>query len=274
VSRIPSANRLAPANVTVITGQDLEDRGFKNVFDALNTLSQNTGFTQGADYGNTFTPAANTISLRGLGPNHTLVLIDGRRVVDYPVAYNGAQNFVNLANIPAAAIERIEILQGGASAIYGSDAIAGVVNVILKDQAQGLDVNVKAGMTQHGGGGDGRLQLTGGHTFDKLTATFAIEVSRTAWPLAGDLLYAEQQGGSERAPMDETNIIARVHGQYLASASYGLPDPNTSNESQVQAIAEIPEHGKVLITFKRMKHKRGKGTHTWWGATHVKVVAD
>ena len=177
-SRIPNVGGQAPADVTVITGQDLEDRGFKNVFDALNTLPQNTGFTQGADFGNTFTPAANTISLRGLGPNHTLILIDGRRVADYPVAYNGSVNFVNLANIPAAAIDRIEILQGGASAIYGSDAVAGVVNIILKDHTQGLDVNVKAGMTQQGGGGNSRLQLVGGDTFGKLTAMFAIEVTR------------------------------------------------------------------------------------------------
>jgi len=177
-SRIPSADRRPPPGVTVITGQDLEDRGFKNVFDALNTLPQNTGFTQGADFGNTFTPAANTISLRGLGPNHTLVLVDGRRVADYPIAYDGSVNFVNLANIPAVAVERVEILSGGASAIYGSDAVAGVVNIILKNHVQGIDVNAKAGMTQHGGGGNGRFQLIGGHTFDKLTTTFGVEISR------------------------------------------------------------------------------------------------
>jgi len=140
-SRIPNAAGPPPPGVTVITGQDLEDRGFKNVFDALNTLPQNTGFTQGADFGNTFTPAANTISLRGLGPNHTLVLVDGRRVADYPVAYDGSVNFVNLANIPAVAVERVEVLSGGDSAIYGSDAVAGVVNIILKDHVQGLDIN-------------------------------------------------------------------------------------------------------------------------------------
>src|SRR5690349_19513481 len=83
---------------------------------------------QGEDFGNTFTPAANAISLRGLGPNHTLTLVNGRRVADYPTAYDGEVNFVNLANIPSVLIERIEILDGGASAIYGSDAIAGVVN--------------------------------------------------------------------------------------------------------------------------------------------------
>ncbi len=177
-SRIPNAGVQPPPGVTVITGHDLEARGFKNVFDALNTLPQNTGFTQGADFGNTFTPAANTISLRGLGPNHTLVLVDGRRVADYPIAYDGSVNFVNLANIPAVAVERVEILSGGASAIYGSDAIAGVVNIILKDHVQGIDVNAKAGMTQHGGGGNGRFQVSGGHVFDKLTTTFGLEIDR------------------------------------------------------------------------------------------------
>ena len=187
-SRIPTAAADINPQITVITSQQLEDRGFKNAFDALNTLAQNTGFTQGADFGNTFTPAANTISLRGLGPNHTLILINGQRVTDYPIAYNGAVNFVNLADIPSAAIDRIEVLNGGASAIYGSDAIAGVVNVILKDHAQGIDVNLKGGMTQHGGGGNGRFQATGGGTFGDLSTAFALEVSRV------EPVWAENRG--------------------------------------------------------------------------------
>jgi iron complex outermembrane recepter protein len=178
-SRIPQVPGETIVGVTVITSEELEARGFKNAFDALNNLPQNTGFTQGADYGNTFTPAANTISLRGLGPNHTLVLIDGMRVTDYPLAYNGAVNFVNLANIPSAAIDRIEVLNGGASAIYGSDAIAGVVNIILKHHADGLDVNLKAGGTERDGGNNYRAQITGGGTFfDKLDTVFAFEASR------------------------------------------------------------------------------------------------
>src|SRR6185369_9033076 len=121
----------------------------------------------------------NAISLRGLGPNHTLVLINGRRVADYPTAYDGQVNFVNLATIPSAAIERIEILNGSASAIYGSDAIAGVVNVILKDHVDGVQFNVKAGTSEHGGGDNGRLQITGGHEWDRLSTVFALELSKT-----------------------------------------------------------------------------------------------
>ena len=123
-----------PSSVTILTGDEITKQGYKNVFDALTNQVQNSGFTQGEDFGNTFTPSANTISLRGLGPNHTLILLNGRRLADFPVAYEGTVNFTNLANIPSSIVDRIEILNGGASAIYGSDAIAGVVNVILKSR--------------------------------------------------------------------------------------------------------------------------------------------
>src|SRR6201999_2633129 len=113
-SRIRQPVDAGTTSVTVITGDQLESQGYRNVFDALNNLPQNTGFTQGADFGNTFTPAANAISLRGLGPNHTLVLFNGRRVADYPIAYNGSVNFVDLATVPSASIDRIEVLNGGA----------------------------------------------------------------------------------------------------------------------------------------------------------------
>lgn len=203
-SRIPTATTDINPEITVITSQQLEDRGFKNAFDALNNLAQNTGFTQGADFGNTFTPAANTISLRGLGPNHTLILINGERVADYPTPYNGAVNFVNLADIPSAAIDRIEVLNGGASAIYGSDAIAGVVNIILKDHAHGIDVDLKGGTTQHGGGGNGRFQLTGGGTFGDLSTVFALEVSRV------EPIWAEQRDFMTSATLQGTTPAAAV----------------------------------------------------------------
>lgn len=148
----------------------MEARGYKNVYDALATQTQNTGMTQGEDYGNTWQPAASALNLRGLGPNHTLVLINGRRVADYPTPYDGKVNFTNLANIPSAVIERIEILSSGASAIYGSDAIAGVVNIILKDKINGVDVNLKGGTSERGGGDNQRLQISGGGSWGILTA--------------------------------------------------------------------------------------------------------
>jgi hypothetical protein len=65
--------------------------------------------------------------------------------------------------------------------------------------------------------------------------------------------------------MQKPNIIAYVHGQYLAAAGKGLPDVHTSSEQEVQAKVAVPGHGVVLVTFERMKHKHGRSTHTWWG---------
>ncbi|HWW73105.1 MAG TPA: TonB-dependent receptor, partial [Duganella sp.] len=223
-SRIPRATLEGPSAVTVITGDDITKQGYRNVFDALSNQSQNSGFTQGADYGNTFTPSANAISLRGLGPNHTLVLLNGRRMADFPIAYEGTVNFTNLANIPSAIVDRIEILSGGASAVYGSDAIAGVVNIILKKQADGYDINLKAGGTSRGGGGDKRLQFTGGHTFDKLSTLFSIEL------LERDPLWSRDRDFmSSKTGVAPTSILGRrdvTTGRYvdLGDACAGLGD--------------------------------------------------
>ncbi|MEO5935244.1 MAG: TonB-dependent receptor [Duganella sp.] len=223
-SRIPRATLEGPSAVTVITGDDITRQGYRNVFDALNNQTQNSGFTQGADFGNTFTPSANTISLRGLGPNHTLVLLNGRRMADFPIAYDGTVNFTNLANIPSAIVDRIEILSGGASAVYGSDAIAGVVNIILKKQADGYDINLKAGGTSRGGGGDKRLQFTGGHTVDKLTTLFSVEL------LERDPLWSRDRDFmSSKTGVAPTSILGRrdvTNGRYvdLGDACAGLGD--------------------------------------------------
>lgn len=218
-SRIPRASKEGPTSVTVITSKEMEQQGYRNVYDALNQQTQNTGFTQGADFGNTFTPAANAVSLRGLGPNHTLVLIDGRRVADYPVAYDGSVNFVNLANIPAALVDRIEILNAGASAIYGSDAIAGVVNVVLKHQTEGVDVDVKVGTTQRGGGDSQRLQLVGGRAFGRLNALFALELSNNepVWSKDRDFMASSTlQGEAPSVVWGRRNIGT---GKYIDPGS-------------------------------------------------------
>lgn len=176
-SRISRVNSEGPSPVTVIKSEDLDRLGYKNVADALSNLTENTGFTQGEDFGNTFTPAANAISLRGLGPNHTLVLVNGRRVADYPTAYEGSVNFVNIANIPSALIDRIEVLSGGASSVYGSDAIAGVVNIVLKKHVDGITVNLRAGGTERGGGENARAQIIGGFDGGAVQGVWGVELS-------------------------------------------------------------------------------------------------
>ncbi|MGY0619790.1 TonB-dependent receptor plug domain-containing protein [Lysobacter sp. A378] len=174
-SRIKRVDIEGPAPVTVITAEDLETQGFSTVYDALSTLTQFTGSVQNELNQSGFTPNASFLNLRGLGPGYQLVLINGRRAADYPMPYNGQSNAVNLNAIPAAAIERIEILSGGASAIYGSDAVAGVVNIIMKTNYEGDLVTVRGGTTTRGGGDTGRVQWVGGKLGDAWSLTYAFE---------------------------------------------------------------------------------------------------
>jgi outer membrane receptor for ferrienterochelin and colicin len=88
------------------------------------------------------------MNLRGLGENNTLVLIDGQRQVPSPLAKNGPSNFVDINSVPLTTVDRIEILRDGASATYGADAVAGVVNIILKDGYNGVDLYTHYGITQ------------------------------------------------------------------------------------------------------------------------------
>jgi len=109
-----------------------------------------------------FAPGASSVNLRGLGENNTLVLIDGQRQVPFPLALNGTSNFVDINSVLLAAVDRIEILRDGASATYGADAIAGVVNIILKDEYNGADLYTHYGITQRGDRAEYRASLTGG----------------------------------------------------------------------------------------------------------------
>ena len=186
-SRIKRAEIEGPAPVTVITADDIEKQGFSTVYDALSTLTEFTGSVQNELNQNGFTPNASFLNLRGLGPGYQLILVNGRRTADYPMPYNSQSNAVNLANIPAAAIERVEVLSGGASAIYGSDAVAGVVNIIMKSNYEGDMLTVRAGTTTRGGGDSGRLQWVGGKVGDKWSLTYAAEY------MAREEIFASQR---------------------------------------------------------------------------------
>ncbi|MDR3447485.1 TonB-dependent receptor [Dyella sp.] len=206
-SRIPRSDLEGPSPVTVITAADIDAKGYRNAFDAISQATQNTGITTGQDFGSTFTPAGSFVSLRGLGPNHTLVLVNGHRLAEYPVAYNGEVNAVNLANIPSEFIERIEITDAGASAIYGSDAIAGVVNIILKQHYDGTDINVRTGGTQGGGGANQRLQLTQGINDGKLSGLVGLELNHVQPLTFGD---RNLSASYTRGALDPTTSVPSV----------------------------------------------------------------
>jgi iron complex outermembrane receptor protein len=175
-SRIKRAEVEGPSPVTVITADQIEREGFNTVYDALETISQNTGFAQNDfNAAGGFTPNASVINLRGMGPGRTLLLVNGRRANDYPFPYNGRSNFQNFNSIPAAAVQRIEILAGGASAIYGSDAVAGVINVVLKTNYEGNVLKIKGQTSTRGGRDIGDIQWVGGATGEDWSLVYAFE---------------------------------------------------------------------------------------------------
>ena len=149
--------------VQIITKQDIDQSGKGTVAEYLQTLTSDGQGSVPFTYGRGFSGAtAAGISLRGLGANATLVLIDGRRVAPAVLADDAQRAFVDLNQIPLEAVERIEVLKDGASSIYGSDAVAGVVNIILKKSYVGTSIKLTYGVSQKGDGNEPRVALTHG----------------------------------------------------------------------------------------------------------------
>lgn len=269
-SRIARSQTDGATPVTVITQEEMQARGYRNVYDALATQTQNTGMTQGEDYGNTWQPAASALNLRGLGPNHTLVLINGRRVADYPTPYDGKVNFTNLANIPSVMIDRIEILSSGASAIYGSDAIAGVVNIILKEKANGIDVNVRGGTTERGGGDNQRLQVSGGGSWDDFNGVFGLELTRR------EPIRANDRGFMDSSPLADVGYRRDLNsGKYLGpgcGAYSGVFDNQLTNSGGRCRTDQVYNDYWTLQTQKENYDGFTRGT--WHFSDSGKVFAD
>ncbi|HJV00584.1 MAG TPA: TonB-dependent receptor [Burkholderiaceae bacterium] len=160
-SYISRADQETPSPVQVMTAADLKKSGYTTVSEALRDITANGQGTLSQGF-NSFAAGASGVSLRGMTVGATLVLIDGHRMAPYPLSDDGQRPFVDISSIPMEAVERIEILKDGASAVYGSDAIAGVVNVILKKSFQGTSVLAETGTTQHGGGATHHLSLMRG----------------------------------------------------------------------------------------------------------------
>lgn len=178
-SRIKRVNLEGPAPVTVINREQIEREGFQTVGDMLQTLNQTTNNNFTGDLATSgFTPNAQVINLRNLGPGYTLTLINGRRPAQYPQPYNRDNNVVNVRAIPSSIVERVEVLSGGASAIYGSDAVAGVVNIVLRKNYDGNQIKGTIGTTEQGGGDFGKLELTGGRTGERWSALWAFQADK------------------------------------------------------------------------------------------------
>ena len=149
-SSIKRTQAEAAGSVQVLTRDDIEKTGQTTALGILtSTASIDTNLNSASSSSGSFATGASGVSMRGLGKVSTLVLVNGRRIAPYGLADGAQENFTNLDAIASEAIERIEVLKDGASAIYGSDAIAGVVNIILRKDFQGAKIRTHYQESQH-----------------------------------------------------------------------------------------------------------------------------
>ncbi|WP_025819463.1 TonB-dependent receptor domain-containing protein [Shewanella marina] len=172
-SRIIREGAIAPTPVTVITGEDLLNTGAINIAEVLNELPQlastDTLGNSGTHIG---TAGLNILNLRGMGTNRTLVLVDGKRHVS-SVPGSAA---VDINSIPTEWIDSVEIITGGASAIYGADAVTGVVNFKLKERIEGFNAQVNTGWAEDSGYNNQKLSVSYGTNFAEDRGNVAVSV--------------------------------------------------------------------------------------------------
>jgi iron complex outermembrane receptor protein len=148
-SSIKRATAETASPVQVVTREDLAKSGKGTVAEYLQTLTADGAGSLPTGFGNGFAAGSTAISLRGLGATSTLVLLNGRRMAPFARADDGQKSFTDLSTVPMEAVERIEILKDGASSTYGADAIAGVVNIILRKDFTGLATKAELGQSRY-----------------------------------------------------------------------------------------------------------------------------
>ena len=231
-SLIPQTQKETFTPVTIISAEDIKARGFNSVSDVLQQSSFATGGIQGSQTSASFTQGAETVSLFGLSASYVKYLIDGRPMANYPALYNGSDVFNNISGIPVELVERIEILPGGQSSLYGSDAIAGVVNIILKKNIDGAILSGRFGGYDEGGGRSGRISFADSVSAvdDKLNIVFGIQAEKSdpVWGYQRDLTSQFNTNGYNGAPQ----LASRDWLVYSPFTSYKFLDPaNCANVS-------------------------------------------
>lgn len=199
-SRIRQVDVETAQPVLALTRVEIERQGFSSVADILQNvtamgspaISRANALSAGENTGGTY------IDMRNLGAQRTLVLVNGKRL---GISTSGYQD---VSSLPVSAVERIEVLKDGASAIYGSDAMAGVINIITRSNVNGVTANVYHGQYSEGDGARDRFDVVGGWSNDRVSLTLALEHSEEKSVWAKDRWFSKY-GVSDRHPNDPSN---------------------------------------------------------------------
>jgi len=283
-SRIKRKDLTGVGPVTIMNRQMIKNTGITNMETLLQRLPASAGFggNQTAAYWTGGGWGTTQVNLRGLGVNRTLVLLNGRRMV---YGGSGANTAVDLSMIPMSIVRQVEVLKDGASAIYGADAVAGVVNIITDSAFNGLEASAKFGMTGKGDGEEYLMDLTWGVSNDRgsLVASVSYQdnkpsplVDRVPCPLSGssetecsgssstaggravytdgngDLVrinFNNEPGGKTWAPYDRS-----IHG-YNYNVNFNAVNPikrlSFSTFGHYNIMDEVRFFGELLYTNRR-----------------------
>ncbi len=245
-SRIKRIEIEGSTPLTIIDREDIESRGVISVGDLFrkSALASPIGnFSGSSGY---IASGSSTIDLLGLGGDRTLVLLNGKRL---PAMAGGGVNAVNVDNIPVGLIERIEILTGGASAIYGADAVGGVVNIVMRKSISGSEVSAFRSITQEGGNDETEINGSFG---TELFSDFHIAV--TAGYRSRSRLYGNNREISfGESPRDYTSTNP-PEGTYsfrpygiaddgkLTALGSWTPSENCPVANQVATVPDAPDN--------------------------------
>jgi iron complex outermembrane recepter protein len=193
-SLIPREANIGISPITVVTDQDMKDKGLMSIGDVMDSLTENSGYTEGKESNllGRFTTGGQEVNIRGFGTGRTLVLLNGRRIADYPLPFGGEQNGVDVGAIPMSSVARVELLSSGASAIYGSDAIGGVLNFITKRDMDQTEVSMTGGMFDGGAGQTAMASVITGNSFERGSFTLGLDGFITDQILASDIDYLKK----------------------------------------------------------------------------------
>ena len=237
-SRIKRTEMEGATPVTVIDSQAIEASGQMSVADVLRSSNMNS-FGSFSERSGSSAQSQASVSLRGAGDDRTLVLINGKRMPGSPTLGGSA---ANINAIPTAAIERIEVLSDGASAVYGSDAVAGVVNIILKKDFEGLELSVGATSPKREGGDETNFSLVSGVSSDKGNLTFSFEHQKR------DIIYQRDRWftkatGHDSALYDDTTGIS-TYARNFIDGTTGLYSPMSAcNNPQMVGGGHVFDYG-------------------------------
>ena len=261
-SNIKRVDTEGPAPVAIITREDIERRGATTVSELLRSLPSQGGFTFDDQFTNGFAPGTSGVGLRNLGQNATLILVNGRRVANYGFAQNIDLAFVDINSIPVGAIERIEVLKDGASAIYGSDAIAGVINFILRKDFKGVEAAASYGVTEDGDGDETRASVVAGFgelAKDRYNAMVVVDYYKREPIYYGDRDYSRNADMTSRGGFDLRSPTGSP-GTYVSRAgtSPGFSADCRSRTARPRASATAQQAEPMRVQLQPVHHRHSR----------------